>query len=77
MHYLFGTATDDQVKGLQETVQQLADSQQRILTQFDQFTSILNHTYDEIQMNRQQIAVLNGKLSQLTVAIHGDLGRIF
>ena len=76
MNYLFGTATADQVNGLRETVQELVDSQQRILTRFDQFTSILNHTYDEIQMNREQIALLNGKLSKLAIAVHTDLSVI-
>lgn len=76
MNYLFGVATDDQLDDLRDTIRELASNQQRLVNQFDQFTSVLNHTYDEIQANRHQINLISHKLRQLSAILHRDLSHV-
>lgn len=77
MNYLFGVATGEQVEDLHETIVSLTDNQQRIVNQLDRFTSILNHTYDEIQANRDQINALSEKLQKLAESVHQTFGRLY
>ena len=64
--FLFGTATQDQVKDIQNLVQTFAQRQSRMINMVQQFTTVLNHTYDEINTNRHEINMLITSLHNLT-----------
>lgn len=51
-------------------------AQSRIVTQLAQFTTIVNHTYDEVQANRDQINLISGGILNLTQYIDGHLSQI-
>ena len=76
LNYLFGVATDDQIGQIQETIRDMSENQKRIVNYIDQFTSVLNHTYDEIQANRNQINVLNQKLRDLASVMRSDMSTL-
>ena len=76
MNYLFGVATSDQIDDFRDTIRDLSENQKRIVNQLDRFTSVLNHTYDEIQVNRNQINLLTQKLRQLSEVVHHGLSHI-
>ena len=65
LQFLFGTATDDDLDDVRRMVNSLAANQGRIYTQMAQFTTIVNHTYDEIQWNRNQINLISSKFSRI------------
>ena len=50
----------------------MSTNQRRLINYFDQFTSVLNYTYDEIHANRYQLPLLNGKLRQFAATVHHD-----
>ena len=50
LNFLFGTATD-----VQNIVKGFAESQGEVIQRLNEFTVIVNHTYDEVQANRDQI----------------------
>ena len=52
--FLLGTATDNKVENIKRVVYALAESQGRMVTLMNEFTTIVNHIY-EIQANRNQI----------------------
>lgn len=56
MHFLFG------VKNM---LRKLANNQGRLVHQLNQFTTIVNHTYNKIQANRDQINLLSHKMTDL------------
>ncbi len=64
--FLFGTSTEDEVDDIRRVVSTLAAKQSRLFSVMDQFTTIINHTYDEIQTNRNQINLLSTGLQQLS-----------
>ncbi len=56
---LFGPATESDVSdNMKQMVRELADQQGRIVSHLDKFTTIINHTYDEIQINREHLNLL-------------------
>ena len=69
LHYLFGTATDDVVADIHQAVEKLAQNQGRLIHQFSDFTTIVNHTYDEIQANRDQLDLLSIALYNLSAVV--------
>lgn len=71
--YLFGTATESEVNDIKKVVNSLAYNQSRIMHQVSQFTTIINHTYDEIQINRNQLNVITTTLHRMRNAWADDL----
>ena len=69
LHYLFGTATDDEVADIHQAVEKLAQNQGRLIHQFSDFTTIVNHTYDEIQASRDQLDLLSIALYNLSAVV--------
>ena len=55
LNFLFGTATDDEIKDVQNIVKGFAESQGEVIQRLNEFIVIVNHTYDEVQANRDQI----------------------
>lgn len=80
MKFLFGSATSRDIDQIRRLVANLTATQQRILTQVEQFTTIINHTYDEIQVNRDQINIISQNLHNLSAwaydALQGMNARI-
>lgn len=66
LNFLFGTATEEEVADVHHLVNQLQVKQERIVTLLSQFSTVINHTYDEIQTNRDQLNRINWHLSALT-----------
>lgn len=66
LHYLFGTATDDDIKDVKKMLNQLQRNQGRLVNQVYQFTTILNHTYDEIQATHTQLNRITENLRHFT-----------
>ena len=54
-HYLFGTATDKSVDECKKLIKATQVKQGEIIHRFNEFTSILNQTFDEIMINRNRI----------------------
>ena len=73
LHFLFGTATDDDVEDIQKLVENLAANQSRIFNQMAQFTTIINHTYDKIQANRDRINLITKRMTSALQDIDGQL----
>lgn len=65
MSFLFGTATDADLDDVRRLVSKLATNQSRIFNQLAQYTTVINHTYDEIQMNRDQINQIASRMATL------------
>ena len=70
--FLFGTATDDEIKDIQRAVDALAESQWRMVTLMNEFTTVVNHTYDEVQANRNQINRLTTSIQSLTGRLNSE-----
>lgn len=68
--FLFGTATDDDLRDVHRLVNQLQERQNRLVTVVSEFTTVVNHTYDEIQANRDQLNRIIWHLSALAHAIN-------
>lgn len=73
MNYLFGTATADQLDSIRDTVRVMAERQQRIYNDMQQFTTVLNHTFDEIQINRRHLNALSSRLYKLANIVNTEL----
>lgn len=76
-HFLFGTATDDDVADVRAMVEKLANNQGRIVHQMSHFTTVINHTYGEIQANRGRLNLITGKVSDLTRKLNSEFRRTF
>ncbi len=57
-------------------MRQQQDNQARIVNELDQFTMIVNHTYDEIQANRDQINFIGRTLTNLTGALDREINQL-
>ena len=73
LKYLFGTVTEDEVKDIHQSLKNLANNQQKLYHDLVKFSSFINHTYDEIQTNRdaindlkRQVIVIGMTLSTFT-----------
>jgi len=76
MNYLFGTATADQLDSIREMVRVMSECQQRMYNNMQQFTTVLNHTYDEIQVNRQRLNALSSRLYKLANIVNRELQHL-
>ena len=54
-HFLFGTATSDEVARVQATLRQLGRNQGRIQHDVLNFASVIDHTFNEINKTRQMM----------------------
>ena len=54
-HELFGIATDKSVNEIKTMLKQTHAKQGQIIHQVNNVISVINHTYDEVQMNRDEI----------------------
>jgi len=71
--FLFGTATEDEVEDIKRVVREFERRQGRMLTMMGEFTTIVNHTYDEIQTNRDQLNLLAQTVRSLTGRLTSEL----
>ena len=76
MKHWFGLATQSDVRGVQQAVQVLQSKQNRLVHLMHQFTTVINHTYDEIQTNRRQINLLTTAHNNLTARTAEELKGI-
>jgi ABC-type transporter Mla subunit MlaD len=76
MHFLFGTATEDEVEDVREVVRDLASNQGRLIHQLNHFTTIINHTFDEIQANRNRINTITRQLNTMVRDINDKLQNL-
>ncbi len=74
--FLFGSATDDEVQDIKRVVGLLAQKQDRMLSLMSEFTTVINHTYDEIQTNRNQLNSVRTTLYNLSRRLDSDLSSI-
>ena len=74
--FLFGTATDAEVRDLKRAVRTLQDNQGRMITMLDEFTTVVNHTYDEIQANRNQLNRMASNMHSLTTRLNSELSLL-
>lgn len=68
-NFLFGTATEGEIADIHTLIHNLKDTQQRIISDISGFTTVINHTYDEIQTNRDHLNSITIRLSSLTYDI--------
>lgn len=66
-------ATDREVNDVQNMVKELANNQGRIVNKLDQFTTIINHTYDEIQANRDHTNQITRNVNAVSRYIKQEL----
>ena len=80
MKFLFGTATDSEMQEVRVTLDEMRRNQDTTLHWIDQFTVTINHTYAEIQINRDHINLLikevKGIFSEVNNGLSGVLGQI-
>ena len=78
--FLFGTATDSEMQEVRVILDEMRRDQDTTLHWIDQFTVTINHTYGEIQINRDHINLLfkevKGILSELNNGLSGVLRQI-
>ena len=73
LSFLFGVSTEDEVKDIHKSINELAVNQQKISHDIDKFSSILNHTYDEIIANRKAINHLASNLENFQLSVNDAL----
>ena len=80
MRFLFGTATDSELKEVKLVLEEMQRNQDTTLLWIDQFTIAINHTYEEAQINRNHINLLikevQGISSELQNGLSGVLRQI-
>jgi hypothetical protein len=83
LNFLFGTATEDQVKECQTYIQKLHHRQERVVHLTEKLITVVNQTYEEVRKNRQQITQLwtylshvSATISKLTEAVTSITGRL-
>ena len=54
-HFLSGTATSEEIDNVKETLQQIGNNQAKLAHDITRFKSVLNHTYEEIEITRKQL----------------------
>ncbi len=74
--FLFGTATESEIRDIQKVVSSLASNQSRIMHSISQFTTIVNHTYDEIQINRNQLNLITSTLHRMRTSWNDALSSL-
>jgi len=74
---LFGLATDSEVKSVRKAVEQLQQKQAQLVTLSREFTTVINHTYSEIAINRKQLDLLNEAVSRATEHLAQDIAKLF
>ena len=80
MRFLFGTATDSELKEVKLVLEKMQRNQDTTLLWIDQFTIAINHTYEEVQININHINLLiievQGISSELQNGLSGVLRQI-
>ena len=80
MQFLFGTATDSELKEVQFVLAAMERNQEATVQWIDHLTVAINHTYTEIQINRDQINALikevRGIFTELNNGLSGVLRQI-
>jgi len=74
---LFGLATDSEVQSVRKAVEQLQQKQAQLVTLSREFTTVINHTYAEIAINRKQLDLLNEAVSRATEHLAHDVAKLF
>ena len=71
--FLFGTATEDEVEDIKRLVHTLADDQGHVMTLMDEFTTVVNHTYDEIHASHNRLNAITMSIRSLTNRLRSEL----
>ena len=69
-HTLFGTATDSSVEAIKKIVSKTLVKQGQVVHQVNDLMSIVNHTYDEIQANRDRLNDLTGFVNKTVTSLN-------
>ena len=69
-HSLFGTATDKSVEQCKSMVRNAVTQQKKMVHYINQMTSVLNHTQDELDVNRHQINKMLSYIQNITSVIN-------
>ena len=72
-HFLFGTATSEEIDNVKDTLQQIGNNQAKLAHDITRFASVLNHTYEEIEITRKQLNSLTTKFELYVFAMDKNL----
>ena len=76
MNFLFGTATEDELRDVKDILNEIQKEQGAITQWIDQFTVVINHTYTEIQTNRNHLNKLAAEIEGIATELNSGLAGL-
>ena len=76
MRFLFGTATDSELKEVKLVLEEMQRNQDTTLLWIDHFPIAINHTYDEVQINKNHINLLIKEVQGISSELQNGLSVV-